>query len=124
MSFYEYHDSSQRKIIFYSSYVSMLSTYEQQLHILTLLGLQDLPPEQKETIIEGIIDLIEQRVANDVLAYIPPGERGAFIVASNTKDTHLVDQYMSQYVPDMIALVETHVAKLKEELVSRVDALV
>lgn len=97
---------------------------EKQLHenIISLLGIEKLPEEQKILLLHKMSGLLQKRIAARVLEQLDVQDQQSF-VNSKDKEEGKIKAILEKKNIDVLALVQEEVLKLREEMKGAVDSL-
>ena len=85
-----------------------------QSNIISLMGLEALPGEQKDTLIAQMQDLIQMRVANRVIEEMSDDDAGK--MAEFESDPTAAMEFLANNVPNFEGVVQDEIVKLKAEM--------
>lgn len=92
-------------------------------NIVSLLGIEDLPDEQKLALLGSMSDLAQKRITLRILEQLNSEEQQSFVKASEDNDEGKVKEILDNKNIDIMSLAQEEVLKLKEEMKGVVDAL-
>ncbi len=86
--------------------------------ILELLGLEDLPEDQKRDLLTKMGELIEDRITLRILDFLTEEDRKKMDELLEKGKEKELDEFLKEKVPNLEELVLAEVLSFKEELVS------
>lgn len=92
--------------------------------IITLLGLQNLPPEEQQMLVAKMSDVIMERVTLRILDALSPEDKKAFdaLIAQNAAPER-VEEFLQGKVKDLEAIRTAEILRFKQDLADDVEAL-
>ncbi len=90
-------------------------------NIIDLLGLQHLPADRQQVLLEQMSQVLQDRLTDRLIESLSADQRDAFdqlLNANPPADT--VDAFFKQHLPEYIDIAMDEVAKFKKELVNEV----
>lgn len=89
-------------------------------HILTELGLENLPVEEKSTILEQLTSLVQKRVMVRILETLTDDQKDEMgqLLEKNGGDSSTLTDWLSEKMPNIGAIVQEETEKVKTELLS------
>lgn len=94
----------------------MLLTAISQANIITLLGIESLPEDEKKEIVMSMIELIEARVLERVLGSLDEKGREKLLEKMEEEDLENLLDLLVQNNIDLAALYDEEILKAKVEL--------
>jgi Mg/Co/Ni transporter MgtE len=100
----------------------MLDEKQMNENIISLLGIEKLPEEQKLLLLHKMSSLLQKRIAARVLEKLDAEDQQAFVNYAG-KEEGRVKAILEKKKINVVALVQEEVLKLREEMKSVVDEL-
>lgn len=100
----------------------MLNEKQINENIISLLGIEKLPDEQKILLLHKMSGLLQKRIAARVLEQLSAEDQQIFVNAKD-KEEGRVKALLEKKNIDVVAMIQEEVLKLKEEMKSVVDGL-
>lgn len=94
-----------------------------QSNIIDVLGLRDLPVDQRDKLLAKMGEMVQDRVMDTVLARLNETQKKELDSILEQNAAGAVDAFLSTNVPDLEALVATEAARLKIEMVDDLAAM-
>ncbi len=91
--------------------------------IISLLGIQSLPDEQKVSIIEKVTALVEKRLLVRIFDSLDALRQNEFSDLLEKSDQAALQEFLDRQVPNMNELAEQEITQVKGELVDWVENL-
>jgi len=85
-------------------------------NIISMLGLQSLPDEQKTALLERATDIIQKSVTLRILQLIPENKKEEFVNATAQGNNDLVSQHIAQYAPNFQDILAEEIVRVKQEM--------
>lgn len=101
----------------------MLEQKKLEESIISLLGIQALPDEQKLALLDKMSNLTQKRVSLRVLEKLDKEEQEVFMASIDKGDEKKVKDILERYDIDVITLAQEEIVKLKDEMKGVVDGL-
>src|SRR5688572_23898524 len=92
-------------------------------NLITMLGLEALPPERQLKLIQAATELVEQRLMIRVIESFTPSQRQEFDNLVDNGTDEQVAEFIQNNVPQMNQLIDEEVAQVKEQLVQNAPTL-
>lgn len=93
----------------------LLSTIS-QANIITLLGIESLPEDEKKEIVMSTIELVEARVLERVLSALDEDGRGELLEKMEKEDLENLLDFLVHKNIDLAAIYDEEILKAKVEL--------
>jgi hypothetical protein len=85
-------------------------------NIISLLGIESLPDEEKVMIVEKVTTLVEKRVLVRIFDGLDEARQNKFSGLLEKEDQAGTQQFIEQNIPNMEELMETEINLVKQEL--------
>jgi hypothetical protein len=85
-------------------------------NIIAILGIQNLPDEQKLRIVDKVSELVQKRLLTRLLGALSDKDQETFMQLLNSQEQEPLDDFLNSHVPDFPAWLEEEVNKIKLEL--------
>lgn len=84
-------------------------------NIISLLGIEGLPDEQKIAIVEGMSQLVQERLLLKIMGILSEKDRNELLRLLDVQNQPEIDEFLQQHVPHMESLWEAEVLRIKAE---------
>ena len=101
----------------------MLSEDKLNENIISMLGIESLPDDRKIAMLKKMSDLLQKRIALNILKQLGAEEKEAFVEATAEGNDDKLKEILDKHKIDMVDLIEEETVKLKDELKSKTDEL-
>lgn len=85
-------------------------------NIIKLLGVESLPMEDRQAIVENATELVETRVLARILGMLSDAKKNEFGKIVESADTDAVSRFFEENNIDYVALTEEEIEGVKQEL--------
>lgn len=85
-------------------------------NIIAILGIQNLPDEQKVGIVEKVSELVQKRLLARILESLPPADKEEFMSVLQGQDQQPLNAFMDARVPNFLEWLQEEVRQVKNEL--------
>lgn len=92
-------------------------------NIISLLGIESLPDEQKVSVVEKVTTLVEKRLLVKVLESLDGLRQKEFSELLDKEDQAGLQDFLDRNVPNMGELLEGELVEVKKELAGWADSL-
>lgn len=101
----------------------MLEQKKLEENIISLLGIEALPDEQKLALLDKMSNLAQKRVSLRILERLDKDEQESFSAGVDKGDEKKVKDILDAKNIDVMAIAQEEIGKLKNELKNVVDGL-
>ena len=92
-------------------------------NIISLLGIESLPEEEKVVIVEKFTTLVQKRLVVRIFDGLDKARQGEFAALLEKEDQAGVQRFLDQNVPTMPELLESEINLIKQELSEWLESL-
>ncbi len=92
-------------------------------NIISILGIESLPDEEKIAIVEKVTILVEKRLLVRVFDSLDALRQKEFSEMLDKDDQAGIQDFLERFVPNMADLMNEELVKVKQELASWVESL-
>lgn len=85
-------------------------------NIISILGIEQLPDEQKLAIAQKVATLVEKRLVVRVFDTLDKLRQSEFSQLLESGDSRQLEDFLKRFVPDMAELLAEEVLRVKQEL--------
>ncbi len=92
--------------------------------LISLLGLQNLPPEEQEALVAKMSDVVMERVTLRILDALSPDDKKVFdeLIAKNTAPEN-VEKFLQEKVKNLEEIRTAEILRFKQDLTDDVKAM-
>jgi hypothetical protein len=91
---------------------------EENIDIIKELGLENLPEEEKDSLVSGLSQALQTRLSMRIMELLSKTEKTQMEELVATGDDHKVGEFVNSKVPGIDSIMRQELMKLKEELVA------
>jgi len=89
-----------------------------QANLISLLGLESLPEDQKKELIMSAVELVEERVMERVLGTLDSDKRTQLLSIMEEENEDKMLNFFAENSLDLVAMYDEEIVRLKMELAS------
>ncbi len=86
-------------------------------NLIKILGIEKMPEEQKNAIVEKAIEIIQKKIGNRVIEELNDEDKKEFIKISSEKNQMAIVSFLQKKIPNLNKIFMEEMAKIKQELI-------
>ncbi|MEK9129981.1 MAG: DUF5663 domain-containing protein [Patescibacteria group bacterium] len=86
-------------------------------NLVKILGIEKMPEEQKNTIVEKAIEIIQKKIASRVMEELKDEDKNEFIKISEGKNQMAIAIFLQKKIPNLNKIFMEEMTKIKQELI-------
>ncbi len=86
-------------------------------NLVKILGIEKMPEEQKNTIIEKAIEIIQKKIASRIMEELKDEDKNEFMRISEEKNQMAIAIFLQKKIPNLNKIFMEEMTKIKQELI-------